>query len=256
MKIAPPPKHEQRRLDALRRTGLLDTPASPDFDDATKLASSTCDAPIALISLVDDKRQWFKSRVGLEAQETPRDMAFCAHAILGEDVFIVPDALNDERFGAQVAQLFQPFVQAHTSTTRKYGGTGLGLAICRRLALLLGGDVSVDSSPGRGSSFRLTIAAGSLAGVTMFEDLQEAGLPETGPLPASTGALPLEMLDCAVLLAEDGLDDQQLLSTHLKRSGARVAIAHNGRLAMEMALAATLTRGRPRRAAYLASRTR
>jgi CheY-like chemotaxis protein/HPt (histidine-containing phosphotransfer) domain-containing protein len=142
----------------------------------------------------------------------------------------------------QVAQLFQPFVQADTSTTRKFGGTGLGLAICRRLAHMLGGDIAVDSSPGRGSSFRLTIAAGSLEGVKMFEELQEAGLPESGPLPTDVGASAPESLDCTVLLAEDGLDNQLLISTHLKRSGARVAIAENGRLAMEMALAATLAK--------------
>jgi diguanylate cyclase (GGDEF)-like protein len=98
VKTAPLPEHESRRLRALRRTELLDTPPSPEFDDATKLAAYICGTPIALISLVDEKRQWFKSRVGLAAAETPRDVAFCAHAILGEDVFVVPDALADERF--------------------------------------------------------------------------------------------------------------------------------------------------------------
>ncbi len=142
----------------------------------------------------------------------------------------------------QVAQLFQPFAQADTSTTRRFGGTGLGLAICRRLAHMLGGDISVNSSPGRGSSFCLTIAAGSLEDVKMFEELQEAGLPESGPLPESMDVSALETLDCAVLLAEDGLDNQLLISTHLKRSGARVAIAENGRLALEMALAASLAK--------------
>ena len=143
---------------------------------------------------------------------------------------------------AQVAQLFQPFAQADTSTTRRFGGTGLGLAICRRLAHMLGGDISVNSSPGRGSSFSLTITAGSLEDVKMLEELHEAGLPESEPLPDNMGVSTLETLDCAVLLAEDGLDNQLLISTHLKRSGARVAIAENGRLALEMALAATLAK--------------
>jgi len=140
----------------------------------------------------------------------------------------------------QVSKLFQPFVQADTSTTRKFGGTGLGLAICRRLAHILGGEISIDSSPGRGSSFRLTVAAGSLEGVKMFEELQEAGIPETGTPTAADGAI--EELTCAVLLAEDGLDNQLLISTHLMRAGARVTIAENGRIAMEMALAASLAK--------------
>jgi signal transduction histidine kinase/CheY-like chemotaxis protein/HPt (histidine-containing phosphotransfer) domain-containing protein len=140
----------------------------------------------------------------------------------------------------QVKQLFQPFVQADTSTTRKFGGTGLGLAICRRLATILGGDITVDSSPGRGSSFRLTVTAGSLDGVKMFEELHEAGIPETGAVLATDGGI--ENLTCNVLLAEDGLDNQLLISTHLTRAGARVTLAENGRIAMDLALAAVLAK--------------
>jgi PAS domain S-box-containing protein len=85
----------QRALDELQ---LLDTPAEQEFDDITLLASFICDTPIALISLVDKDRQWFKSRVGLDIPETPRDISLCAHAILGDDVFEVTDAASDERF--------------------------------------------------------------------------------------------------------------------------------------------------------------
>ena len=140
----------------------------------------------------------------------------------------------------QAEVLFQPFVQGDTSTTRKFGGTGLGLAICRRLALILGGDISLDSSPGRGSSFRLTIATGPLDGVKMLEELHEAGIPETGTSPSC--ATTTEVLTCNVLLAEDGLDNQLLISTHLTRAGARVTVAENGRVALEMALAAAFAK--------------
>jgi diguanylate cyclase (GGDEF)-like protein/PAS domain S-box-containing protein len=96
--IAPFPTSEAERLDALRSLDLLDTPPEPAFDDLTRLAAFVCGTPIALISLVDPCRQWFKARVGLDATETHRDIAFCSHAILQDDLFVVPDATEDARF--------------------------------------------------------------------------------------------------------------------------------------------------------------
>lgn len=70
----------------------------PEFDDRARLAATVCGTPIALVSLVDQCRQWFKARLGLDATETHRDIAFCTHAILGTDLFVVADAAADERF--------------------------------------------------------------------------------------------------------------------------------------------------------------
>ena len=89
---------EARRLEALARLQILDTPSEQAFDDLTELAARWLDTPIALVSLVDDQRQWFKSRVGLAAEQTPRELAFCAHAIQAHELFEVPDAARDERF--------------------------------------------------------------------------------------------------------------------------------------------------------------
>jgi GAF domain-containing protein len=92
------PVNEQGRIAALEKYAILDSEPEQSFDDLALLASFVCKTPIALISLVDEDRQWFKSRVGMEASETARDIAFCSTAILQSDVFVVSDALMDERF--------------------------------------------------------------------------------------------------------------------------------------------------------------
>jgi len=98
MKSAPDHPQEEKRLAKLDEYQILDSEQEAHFDELTELASAICSAPISLISFVDDHRQWFKSQVGLEAQETPKNIAFCSHAILEQGVFEIPDAAEDARF--------------------------------------------------------------------------------------------------------------------------------------------------------------
>jgi GAF domain-containing protein len=94
----PIPKTEARRIEILWQYEVLDTVPEKVFDELTELASYICGAPIALITLVDENRQWFKSKVGVSISETGRDISLCSHAILQKDLFIVPDATLDKRF--------------------------------------------------------------------------------------------------------------------------------------------------------------
>ncbi|HMY10786.1 MAG TPA: GAF domain-containing protein, partial [Turneriella sp.] len=94
------PENEQARLEALRSYQILDTLPEASFDRLTRLASAICGVPIALVSLIDTDRQWFKSRVGLDAAETARNISFCQHAILGTGIMEVEDATRDDRFRA------------------------------------------------------------------------------------------------------------------------------------------------------------
>jgi GAF domain-containing protein len=105
------PVNEAGRVAALEKYAILDTDAEQSFDDLTLLASFICKTPMALISLVDEDRQWFKSRVGIKASETSRDIAFCSTAILQSDVFVVPDALKDDRFRDNPLVVSDPHVR-------------------------------------------------------------------------------------------------------------------------------------------------
>ncbi len=133
----------------------------------------------------------------------------------------------------QQARLFEPFTQAEPSTSRRFGGTGLGLAICKRLAGLLGGEISARSTPGEGSAFAVTIETGPLTGVPMIENPLEA-LEQPEPSPST----PTPQLEGRVLVAEDGVDCQRLIELLLRKSGLEVDVADNGRIALQKALEA------------------
>jgi signal transduction histidine kinase/CheY-like chemotaxis protein/HPt (histidine-containing phosphotransfer) domain-containing protein len=129
----------------------------------------------------------------------------------------------------QLARLFQPFMQADDSMSRKYGGTGLGLVISKRLAVLMGGDVGVTSCLGRGSTFSMWVDTGAVDNVEWATGLTESMLQ-----PVTGGEVTEEIqLSGRILLAEDGYDNQQLISLHLTNAGAEVVIAENGRIAVE-----------------------
>ena len=135
----------------------------------------------------------------------------------------------------QIASLFVAFTQADASTTRRFGGTGLGLVISRRLAQLLGGDITVESTLGKGTTFRLSLPTGSLANVKMITGLSEAGVPDTS-LPR-VPMLVDKLARVRVLLAEDGHDNQVLIATYLRKAGAEVKVVADGRIAVEQARA-------------------
>ena len=134
---------------------------------------------------------------------------------------------------SQLDRLFQPFMQADNSTTRRFGGTGLGLTISRRLATLLGGDIKVTSEYGAGSTFSFTFNGGPRDGAELLHDLNEAEL-FVAPRAAGNDHI---RLNGRILLAEDGEDNQDLISTYLREAGAEVTIAGNGRVAAELATA-------------------
>jgi len=113
MQAAPIPADDAERLQALALTGLLDLPPSDAFNRVTRAVATLLKVPIALISLVDEKRQWFLSRVGMEITETPRDVSFCGHAVAARQTLHVVDAWQDPRFAGNPLVTGEPHIRAY-----------------------------------------------------------------------------------------------------------------------------------------------
>jgi GAF domain-containing protein len=139
------PSNEAERLAALKEYHILDTGTEQSYDDITALAAHICKVPIAMISLVDEVRQWFKSRLGVEQQQTPRAVAFCAHAILQNGPFIVRDAAKDQRFAGSALVTGEPHIRFYA-----------GIPLINPEGLALGTLCVVDHQPRRLSSAQRT----------------------------------------------------------------------------------------------------
>jgi CheY-like chemotaxis protein/HPt (histidine-containing phosphotransfer) domain-containing protein len=149
------------------------------------------------------------------------------------DQSAVSVAVTDTGIGISqeaLPRLFQPFTQAESSTTRKYGGTGLGLAISRQIVTALGGELTVESVPGEGSTFTVTIPTGDISGVNLLQSPGEVVCEDEAATRWTPGAGTLRGVK--ILLAEDSVDNQELLRTLLGDAGAEVEVVENGRLAV------------------------
>jgi PAS domain S-box-containing protein len=214
------PTNEPQRLDALRQLGLLDTPAEAAFDDVTLLAAHVCQTPIALITLVDRDREWFKSRVGMEAKELPREAAFCAHTILQPDELLeVPDALADPRFADNPMVTGAPGVRFYA-----------GAPLVTREGQALGALCVLDTRP-RQLTPEQRAALRALRRDVMAEIELRRALAERdaarAQLRASHEQLEARVGDRAAALRESELRESELRESELRESELRLRLLAN-----------------------------
>jgi tRNA A-37 threonylcarbamoyl transferase component Bud32 len=197
MRIAPIPANEAERLEALRSCGILDSEPEPQFDEIAKLASQLCAVPMALVSLIDHNRQWFKSKVGVALAETPRDVSFCAHAVASGEPLIVPDALADERF------FDNPFV-VNDPSIRFYAGIPLMLEEGLHAGTLCVLDrVPRDITPGQFDALRM-LARQVTTELKLRRRLATAQAQARGEVQAE-GSLPSQLLTTRMPLAQESV---------------------------------------------------
>jgi PAS domain S-box-containing protein len=200
MRRARLPDEEGERLQALRAAGILDTPPEADFDALTRIAATICGTPIALVSMLDAHREWFKSRVGLATAELPRDVSLSAHAILEPDLLVVPDTHKDDRFSDNPLVLHDPNIRFYAATPlRTVQGYAFGV-LCvidhvprqltpeQRSALRdLGQQATAQIELRRiVSDLRRAVTDRERAEAALRSALETAGQTATPPPPAST----------------------------------------------------------------------
>ncbi len=216
---APQPKNEEDRLMALQALSLLDTAPEPTFDAIVQLARSLFQAPICLVSLVDAQRQWFKARLGVSVDETPRDISFCGHAICGDDVFVVLDATADLRFADN------PLVTGPTGI-RFYAGAPLRLASGHAIGTLC----VIDTEPRTAFSAEDRARLSSIAAICLQVIVSRAEAAQTRRL--------LDKLPMGVMLRSfDGVvtDANPALAGMLRRSQESLRGADWRRIAVDQA---------------------
>ncbi len=181
------PKDEPARIATLRSLNILDTPRDDRFDRYTRLAARVFDVPIALISLIDETRQWFKSVEGFEGSETSREISFCGHAILGDDVFEIRNARRDPRFRDNPLVIEQPHIRYYAGAPlRVPGGLKLGTLciidrvprrltdsdkiVLKNLADMVVGEIFCDIETQSGVANRRTL---SVTGARLFDNVPD-----------------------------------------------------------------------------------